>query len=467
MTHEKVIAIFINSFSTALDPHSNYLTQEDHEDFMISTKLKLEGIGALLRSEDGFVKVESIVPGGAASKLPENIKLKPNDKIIAVAQKDAEPVDVIDMDLRDVVKMIRGKKGTEVRLTIIREDINTGKQVRLVIPIIREEIKLEDRAAKSDIHTVKTQNRKTRIGYIKLPSFYRDFDAIQNNSPNAKSSSTDVIYHLNSLKNKGIDGMIIDLRGNPGGALDEAVNLAGLFIDEGPIVQIMYSHEYVEELNDKIPNVYYDGPIIVLIDRFSASASEIFAGAMKDYQRGLIIGSSNTFGKGTVQSYEVLSNKKGAIKITTAIFYQPGGTSNQLNGIYPDITIPDLSSIWEIGENKMEYPVTWKRLKSANFKPYDKYLNRNIVNRLKSSSYTRIKKSQKFQELIERIKKLKKKISDKSISLKEESLLEEQKKKDIEKSIRQEDDDQIIDLKNDLFLLEAFQIAAEYIMMIR
>ncbi len=467
MNHEKVIAIFLNAFSTALDPHSNYLTQEDHEDFMISTKLKLEGIGALLRSEDGFVKVESIIPGGAASKLPEALRLKPNDKIIAVAQGTDESVDVIDMNLRDVVKLIRGKKGTEVRLTIIRETADTGKQSRFEIPIIREEIKLEDRAAKSDIYTLKFNREEIKIGYIKLPSFYRDFDAIQDNKPDAKSSSTDIIYHINTLTNKGINGMIIDLRGNPGGALDEAVNLAGIFIDKGPIVQIMYSNDYVEELRDKIPDVYYRGPIVVLIDKFSASASEIFAGAIKDYKRGLIIGPSSSFGKGSVQSYEVLSNKKGAIKITTALFYQPAGTSNQVNGIYPDIRVPDLSSIWEIGESKLKYPIKWKKLKSANYKAYSSYLSSYIVNKLKKRSETRIKTNKKFKELIEKIKTLKKKISNKTISLREESRLEEQKLKQIEKNRKREREEKIFDLERDIFLEEAFNITAEYIKMTR
>lgn len=467
MNYEKVIAIFVNAFSTALDPHSNYLTQEDHEDFMISTKLKLEGIGALLRSEDGFVKVESIIPGGAASKLPEVLKLKPNDKIIAVAQGSEEPVDVIDMDLREVVKLIRGKKGTEVRLTIIREAEVTGKQSRLEIPIIREEIKLEDRAAKSDIYTFKNNKKEIKIGYIKLPSFYRDFDAIQDNKPDAKSSSTDVIYHINTLSNKGIHGMVIDLRGNPGGALDEAINLAGIFIDQGPIVQIKYSNEYVEELRDKIPDVYYNGPIVVLIDKFSASASEIFAGAIKDYKRGIIIGPSSTFGKGSVQSYEVLSNKKGAIKITTALFYQPAGTSNQVNGIYPDITVPDISSIWEIGESKLKYPITWEKLKRSHYKPYNTYMNRKIVNTLKAHSDKRIRTDKKFKALIEKIHKLKKKISNKTISLKEESKLEEQKLKQIEKNIKREREEKIIDIERDVFLQEAFHITAEYIMLLQ
>lgn len=468
INNDRILSIFINAYSTALDPHSNYLSQEEHEDFMIGTKLKLEGIGVLLRSEDGFVLVESIMPGGAAAKLPEKLKLKPNDKIVGVAQGADEPSDVIDMELRDVVKLIRGKKGTEVRLTIIREaDDKTHKQSRMVVPIIREEIKLEDKAAKSDIFTYTKGQKEIRIGYIKLPSFYLDFDAIQRRDPNAKSSSTDVIIEINKLKNRGIQGMVIDLRGNPGGALNEAISLAGLFIDQGPVVQVKDGNNNVEVLRDDDPGVYYDGPIVVLIDKFSASASEIFAGAIKDYRRGLIIGSTPTFGKGSVQTYNALEDKKGAVKITTALFYQPGGASNQLNGIAPDIVIPDLASVWDIGENKLKYPLKWEKIKRSNYVPYNNYLNGNLITVLNQNSSSRVRSNKKFADLIENIRSLKEKLSNKEISLKEESRLENQKIKDIEKKIRNDRDEKLIDLENDIFLKEAFSITVEYVEMLK
>ncbi|MFW5769947.1 MAG: S41 family peptidase, partial [Spirochaetota bacterium] len=328
MDSKKKFALFANAFSTALDPHSNYLTQEEHEDFMISTNLKLEGIGVLLRSEDGFVTVERIIPGGAADKLPDKLQLKPNDKIIAVAQDDEEPVDVIDMDLRDVVRLIRGEKGTLVKLTIIREITETEKQVRKVIPIVREEIKLEDRAVKSTVYRPKGSNIK--IGYMKIPYFYLDFDAYNNGDSDARSSTTDTIQQINTLKKKGIDCIVLDLRGNPGGALAEAIKLAGLFIDNGPIVQIKDADGNVEIMPDPIPGSFFEGPVVVLINKFSASASEIFAGAIKDYKRGIILGPTSTFGKGTVQSYNDLQGKRGAVKVTTALFYQPAVYSNQL-----------------------------------------------------------------------------------------------------------------------------------------
>ena len=467
INESKMISIFVNAFSTALDPHSNYLTQEEHEDFMIQTKLKLEGIGVILRSEDGFALVESIIPGGPAAKLPAAMQLKPNDKIVAVAQKDGEPVDVIDMDLRDVVNLIRGKSGTMVRLTIFRKADESQKPVRMQVPIVREEIKLEDRAAKSDIFIMKKDGKEVKIGYIKLPTFYLDFDAAQKNDPAGKSSSIDVIREINKLKNLDIGAMIIDLRGNPGGALTEAVNVAGLFIDQGPVVKIVYRSRRMEVLSDDDPGIYYDGPLVVLIDRFSASASEIFAGAIKDYRRGIVIGPTATFGKGSVQEYNQLPSKKGAVKITTALFYQPGGTSNQLTGVAPDITIPDISAAWDIGEEKLRHPLKWEKIPSANFIPYRNYLNRDMLGALQEQSRKRISGMREFTELNEKIASLKKLIATREISLKEESTIEKHKVRDMEKQMKRENDNRVIDIKNDLFLREAFNIAAEYMETLR
>ncbi len=473
LDQDRMLSIFANAFSMALDPHSNYLTPEDHEDFMISTNLKLEGIGVMLRSEDGFVLVESIIPGGAADKLPKNMQLKPNDKIVAVAQAAGEPVDVIDMDLRDVVKKIRGKQGTEVRLTVLRKTDEKGEQRRLIVPIIREVIKLEDKAAKSEIIFIKRGGREVPIGYLKLPSFYLDFDAIQRGDPNSRSSSNDVKNELNVLIKKGVKGLIIDLRGNPGGALDEARDIAGLFIDQGPILQIKGRSRFgrgyaVFDMQDNDPGEYYSGPLVVLVDKFSASASEIFAGAIKDYKRGLILGPTSTFGKGTVQNYMKLDDgKKGAMKVTTAIFYQPGGTSNHLDGIKPDIYIPDISSIWDIGENKLRYPLKWEKIKSAGFRPYRNRVNDKIVKGLSASSSKRIKENSKFTSLIKKIGVLKKKLSNKVISLKEESKLENKELKEMERKMREDKKNKLVDTENDLFLKEALEITADYVQSIK
>jgi carboxyl-terminal processing protease len=461
---KKKFALFTNAFSTALDPHSNYLTQEEHEDFMISTNLKLEGIGVLLRSEDGFVTVERIIPGGAADKLPEELQLKPNDKIVSVAQDDEEPVDVIDMDLRDVVRLIRGEKGTLVKLTIIREMSESEKQVHRVIPIVREEIKLEDRAVRSEVY--RPDGSKIKIGYMKLPYFYLDFDAYNMGDSDARSSTTDTLQQLNTMKKKGVDCIVLDLRGNPGGALAEAVKLAGLFIDKGPIVQIKDSDGNIEVMPDPIPGSFFDGPVVVLINKFSASASEIFAGAIKDYKRGLILGPTGTFGKGTVQSYNDLQGKRGAVKVTTALFYQPKGYSNQLQGIEPHITIPDMSQVWDIGEDQLRYPLVSKKIPESEYIQEKKYISDTIIRNLSNRSSKRISKNADFIELTKKIKEVREKMKSSEINLKEESSIEKEKQ-DFEEDIRKNESEKLIDLENDLFLKEAFTVTTDYLMLIK
>ncbi|HPD77774.1 MAG TPA: carboxy terminal-processing peptidase [Spirochaetota bacterium] len=454
INNDKLMDIFLNSVTTALDPHTNYLSYEDSQDFDISMKLKLEGIGVRLRSEDGFVIVESIITGGAADKLPDELKLKPNDKIMAVAQGNGDPVDVIDMDLKDVVKLIRGEKGTKVTLTILRESVNGDKPQRLKVPIVREEIKLEDSEVKYSVHSMDRDGHDFKIGYIKLPSFYKDDDS-------GKSSSGDTKAAIENLKKGHVNLIVLDLRGNPGGRLDEAVEIAGLFIDEGPVLQVMNKNNPPRIYYDNDPAIYYSGPLVVLIDRFSASASEILAGALKDYRRALIIGASNTFGKGTVQSYSELRRNMGAIKITTHIFYQPGGTSNQLNGIAPDILVPDMSSIWDISEAESKYPLKWQRIDPATFKKYN-MLNESLVKSLKSISEKRTSAGE-YEELRKKIKEFSAKIKKKEISLREEADLSRKRDKEIEESIRQEHDKKIVDLKKDLFLREAFNLGIDYI----
>lgn len=449
----RLLEIFLNAVTTSLDPHTNYLSYDESQDFDISMKLKLEGIGVRLKSEDGFVIVESIIAGGAADKLPDDMKLKPNDKIMAVAQAKGDPVDVIDMDLRDVVKLIRGEKGTSVKLTIHRESVNGDKAVRKTVTIVREEIKLEDSEAKATTQTINIDGKAHKIGYIKLPSFYKDDDS-------GKSSSGDVRKLLEKLKKESVSAIIVDLRGNPGGRLDEAVDIAGLFIEEGPVVQIMSKNNPPRIYYDNDPEIYYSGPLVLLIDRFSASASEILAGALKDYHRALIIGSSNTFGKGTVQSYNELNNNLGAIKITTHIFYQPGGTSNQLTGIAPDVVVPDMSSIWDISEAETKYPLKWEKIESAQFKKY-RLVNDSIVKSLKTLSGERTSKGE-YADLRKKITEYSAKVRNKTISLKEESDLNRKKEKEMEDSMRLDHNKELVDLKKDLFLKEALDISSEY-----
>jgi carboxyl-terminal processing protease len=460
LDEEQILSRFVNSFSMALDPHSNYLTYDEHVDFKISMELKLEGIGVRLRAEDGFTIVDAIIPGGATSKLPDDIRLKPNDKIVAVAQGDGEADDIIDMDLRDVVKKIRGKKGTEVRLTILRKTEESTRPVRMVVPIVREVIKLQDSDADSEVQVMKYRGKNIKIGYLKLPSFYFD-------PATRKSSAGDVRMHLNRLMGQNVKGIVLDLRNNPGGSLNEAVKIAGLFIDTGPVVQIKQSGLATPlVMRDNDAGTYYDGPLVVLVDKFSASASEILAGAIRDYRRGIILGPSKTFGKGTVQSYHVLANRRGAVKITTHIFYQPSGTSNQIDGITPDIIIPDISSVWNIGESEVKYPLVWKRIPRAPFNTYN-LANKGVIASLTRASRARVKADDKYQKLIERIEKLKKQVDSKTVSLKDETNIEKQKEQEFRKKRDRDQSDKLIDFENDLFLKEAFNVTVDYLKALR
>ena len=449
----RLLSLFMNSITASFDPHTNYLTYEEHEDFRISMQLKLEGIGVRLSTEDGFVKVESIITGGATAKLPENIILKPNDRIVAVAQAGGEPVDVIDMDLRNVVKLIRGEKGSEVRLTIIRESSNGDKPMRMIVPIVREEIKLQDSDAESHIQVIKTGGTKCKIGYIKLPSFYEDAD-------NNKSSSGDVKKLLQGLKEDKVNIVVLDLRGNPGGLLTEAIKIMGLFIEEGPVLQVKNKANPARIYYDNDPDIEYAGPLVVLVDKFSASASEILAGAVKDYRRGVIIGPSNTYGKGTVQTYNPLGGELGAIKITTHVFYQPGGTSNQLYGIAPDVKVPDLSAIWNIGEDETKYPLKWEKIRKAQYRKFS-YVSPNIVNRLKALSSKRTE-TKEYRLLKEKIEKYRIKLKKKTMSLREESDVARQKEKEMKDKIKDDRENKGIDFEKDLFLREAMNITGDY-----
>ncbi|MCX6119813.1 MAG: S41 family peptidase, partial [Proteobacteria bacterium] len=348
-TQGQVFGIFLNSFAMALDPHSDYMGPDELEDFRINTRLSLEGIGAVLRSEEGFTTIQSLVPGGAAAQSGQ---IKVDDKIVAVAQAAEAPVDVIDMDLRDVVKLIRGKENTEVRLTIVREE--KGVNVKLVVPLKRQKVQLTDRAAKSKLHEVEFMDgsvKKTaKIGVIVLPSFYMDFEGREKKQKNFRSSSTDMLREIESLKAKGVEYIVVDLRNNGGGSLDESVKVTGLFIPKGPVVQVRGNDGSPTVLDDRDPAVAWDGPLAVMINRQSASASEIFAGAIQDYGRGIIIGDSHTFGKGTVQNMNDISEKLGAVKVTISKFYRPSGSSTQLKGVESDIVLPDLMDEIEMGE---------------------------------------------------------------------------------------------------------------------
>lgn len=463
LTADKMYATLLNSFATALDPHTNYMSPDEWNDFRISMTLKLGGIGAQLRSEDGYVIVDSIMPNSPSSRLPEGQKLLPNDKIVAVAQGDAEPEDVIDMPLNDAVNLIRGTKGTTVKLTVIREGADK-KTTKIVIPIVRDIVVLENQSAKSEMYKTTRNGKNYNIGYIRLPAFYFDEEAFKNN-PNAKMSSRDVYMALNALTSQGCDAVVLDLRGNLGGALIDAIRISGFFIKDGPIV-LVKSHDRISTNSDDDPNIYYTGPLVILIDSLSASASEIVSGALKDYKRALIIGHT-TFGKGSVQNTLSLSANKGGMKVTTELFYQPSGNSNYLNGITPDIEITDLTDVLDMSEKKLKYPLKWSPIKTSYYETFgESFVNPALVSDLASRSRDRIKKDKDFVSLAEKIAKYRKQISESTVSLKKQDTskidqdIENQQK---QKEERLAADKKVIDLTNDIFLREAFNVTVDYV----
>ncbi|WP_257284830.1 carboxy terminal-processing peptidase [Endozoicomonas sp. SESOKO1] len=360
---EDAFQTYINAFAGIYDPHTQYFSPQTAENFDINMSLSLEGIGAVLSAEDEYTRVVSVVPGGPAEKAGQ---LKPGDKIISVGQgKKGNLEDVVGMRLDDVVKLIRGAKHTLVRLEIIpgsSKDSSTR-----VYEIVRDRVKLEEQDAASQIIEVPTNGKTSRIGVIELPTFYIDFKAAQTGDPDYKSTTRDVRKLLAKLKKEKVDGLIIDLRGNGGGSLQEANELTGLFIDKGPTVVVRNNRGRSERQEDPDSEQLYDGPMVVMIDRLSASASEIFAGAMQDYGRALIVG-SQSYGKGTVQSIQPLNH--GQLKLTLAKFYRVSGQSTQNRGVIPDIIFPSLYDGRDIGEDTLPDALPWDNISPVSYRPY-------------------------------------------------------------------------------------------------
>lgn len=355
---------YLNSILQVFDPHSTYFAPKAKSDFDIDMTGQLEGIGAMLRQEDGYVKVVSIVPGGPSWRQKQ---LDAGDAIIKVGQGDEESVDIVGMRVDSAVKLIRGKKGTLVRLTVKKPD---GRIMQ--IPIVRDVVVIEETYAKSAL--LKKDNGDT-FGYISLPKFYNDYIR-----ENGRNSTIDVKIELDKLKTKGVKGVILDLRNNSGGALQDAVRMSGLFIKDGPVVQVRNRDGEIEVLKDPDNSITYKGPLVILLNVLSASASEILAAALQDYGRAIIVGGAHSFGKGTVQVYLDLDRympktsgdglSMGALKLTIQKFYRVNGESNQFKGVVPDVVVPDRYDYFEIGEKFLEYPLKWDTITSANFKKW-------------------------------------------------------------------------------------------------
>lgn len=373
---EWVLQKFLTAITEAYDPHSSYLSPSSMEDFDIEMKLSLVGIGALLKSEDGAAAVAKVIPGGPAARDKRDCRLVTGDKIIAVAQGDGEPVDILHWPLYKIVRLIRGEKGSRVVLTVIPASDPAGATTKLV-DLVRDEVKLEDEAAKSEIRTVPDSDGVPRkLGVLTLPAFYASMQAKSTQDPDYRSSSDDVDRILRDLRKSGVDGIVLDLRSNGGGSLLEAVRMTGLFIRTGPVVQVR--ERFVRVLYDKDPSMVYSGPLIVLVSRLSASASEILAGALQDYGRALVVGDAHTHGKGSVQTILDLGRDKslGSLKITSAVYYRVTGSSTQKEGVAADLVIPSLWESSEVGESSLRNPLAWSQdapaayLPVADLKPY-------------------------------------------------------------------------------------------------
>lgn len=368
ISSEDIFQSYINAFATSYDPHTEYMSPETAENFDINMSLSLEGIGAVLQSDNDYVKIVRLVPAGPAAKSKQ---LAPADRIVAVGQDKEEMIDIVGWRLEEVVKKIRGAKGSKVQLEIIPASNPPGDLTTKKVTIIREAIKLEDQAAKKSVLNLNYQGKSRKIGIIELPTFYLDFKGIRNNDPNYRSSVRDVKNLLAELKKENVEGIIIDLRNNGGGSLQEATELTGLFLPLGPAVQVRDSNGEVTVLDDASASdkenkvkqkPIYTGPLIILVNRLSASASEIFAGAMQDYHRALIVG-GQTFGKGTVQS--VLPLKHGELKLTVAKFYRVSGQSTQNKGVVPDISYPSIIDTEQIGESSLPEAMPWDTINPA------------------------------------------------------------------------------------------------------
>lgn len=409
LTDYDVFQLIINAYSHSVEPHTAYLTPRASENFDISMRLSLQGIGAVLQQDNEYTVIRRIIPGGPAEK---DGRLEADDRIVGVGQSEEEIIDVIGWRLDDVVDRIRGEKGTQVYLRVLAGEKKPAGKAR-IIQITRDNINLEERRAQSTIKTIETDSGEKRFAIINLDSFYIDFKAYQQGDPDYRSTTRDVKEILNELKDEDIAGVVIDLRNNGGGGLPEAVSLAGLFIEQGPIVQIQSFFGRINVENDPDPEIIYDGPLAVLINQYSASASEIFAGAIQDYNRGIIIGEP-TFGKGTVQNVlqvntlqdlgplsSIFRKKEkpidmGQINITMAQFFRVNGSSTQHRGVEPDIVWRTAYIDEETGERAYDNAIPWRKIAATDFDAFAKAPAQSVVNENLKKHVTRTKEDVDF-----------------------------------------------------------------------
>ncbi len=468
---DELLETYLNSLTTSFDPHTDYMSPSTQENFDIMMRLELEGIGASLQSDDGYTVVKHLVPGGVADK---DGRLKIEDKIVGVGQADEGPiVDVVDMKLNDVVKLIRGPKGTVVRLEVL-----TPANEKKILKMTRQKIELKDSEAQAKIFEAGKRPDGTpfKIGVINLPSFYMDMTGARKGIPDFKSTTRDVKVILDDFNKQGVDAVVLDLRNNGGGSLTEAINLTGLFIPTGPVVQVKDADGHVSPFYDLDPAMVWSGPLLVVTNKFSASASEILAGAIQDYGRGLIVGDHSTHGKGTVQSLLDISqhlfsnypnmSSMGALKVTMQQFYRPSGESTQKRGVLADIELPSLTSNLDVGEADLDYPLEFDRVDPMSFKHFD-FVTPPIREQLKRLSEQRVQTSEKFQKEQRNIVRYKEQKAKKTVTLNETQFVKEREElnadKEEEKTYEELNNSSNKGIVRDYYLDEVLDIALDYL----
>jgi carboxyl-terminal processing protease len=473
MTADELLEIYLSSLTSSFDPHTTFMSPGTLENFEIGMKLQLDGIGAQLKSEDGYTTIVELTPGGAADN---DGRLKAKDRVVGVGQgAEGEIVDVVDMNLNEVVKLIRGKRGTVVRLKVIP----VGETAPKVYDITRAKIELKDAEARGEVieHGAKPDGTPYRIGVINLPSFYMDMAGAQQGQADFKSSTRDTKRLLDEFRGQGVDCVVLDLRNNGGGSLPESIKLTGLFIDRGPVVQIKDADQQVRPYDDVDAGVSWDGPLVVLTNKFSASASEILAGAIQDYRRGIIVGDEATHGKGTVQSLLDLGRQLfqrfdnapslGAIKITMQQFYRPSGDSTQLEGVKSDVVLPSITTHLPVGEGDLDHAIPFDRVPRARYQTTSR-VNDALLEWLRGRSAGRVAGHPEFKKLSDDVARYQRRKEAKTISLAEEEFTrqwnEGKAADDEEKKLEEEEARQKRPVvRRDYWFDEALDVVVDYI----
>lgn len=466
---DEVLEIYLTSLTMGYDPHTTYMSPSTLNDFSIQMRLNLEGIGAALQEKDGYTTVSSVIVGGAADR---DGRLKKDDQIVSVGQSSGEMVDIVEMPLKQVVSLIRGNAGTVVRIGVRKGGI--GETV--IYELTRSQVQLEDSAARGTVihHTHPTSGAEAKIGYINLPSFYLDMEGARRNSADFRSSTRDVRRILAQFREAGVQAVVLDLSRNGGGSLPEAIDLTGLFIDRGPVVQVKDANGSVVDLQDKESGVAWDGPLVVMTSKLSASASEILAGAIKDYGRGIIVGDPATHGKGTVQTLKDLGREMfrteranyGALKVTIQQFYLPDGDSTQLHGVAADVILPSITSVMDISESDLDFALPHDRVPAVAHLEYH-MVPGGLLESLRSASSERVSQDSEFLDLLRRKELYVRQKTEKSISLNEAEFMARRKQLDAQKEEEQqtlddeEDPDQVY--RDNYYNREVMNIAHDYL----